>query len=187
MAQNEKKRYFYGLADDLINTYVEGLGFKSCVDDYASFLEVEINSKMKRFLYIQSGGFGIKRGRTKFGQIFYPTENWEALQTQADLADVIFILVNYENCHAWSVNGKKRKGEQVQNNLPNWWEHSGLLVIEGKNEKWKYFDCQLYVGEKLSGHFAYELITTSIQRKVEQVLKRKFMGISVKKFADHVG
>lgn len=187
MASEVKRKYFYGLEDELINTYIEGLGFRTCADGFAKYGEFNNGSKKTRYLCVSSGGFGVDRGKTVLGQIFYPPKNcWEALRSEKRKADIIFIFVAYDNGHAWSFNGRKGKGRKIVSNLPNWWGHSGLIVIES-GEKWKYYDCQFYDGIKVSGHFAYEAVTTSIQRKIREVMDMEKVGIKVEKFSQHVG
>lgn len=188
MSKNGNNKYFYGLDDEQINLYIESLGFKHCVSNIAKFL---IGYSGKRFLYISSGQFGMKMGKGK--KRFFPDKkHWGALREQCELAQVLLIMVGFENCQPWTVVAKKRKFQMpIPSSLPTWFDHSGLIVVErDEKREWKimrYFDCQFYIGEKISRHFAYDSVTKHLKEKIEEVFLMGKLRISMNKFAQHVG
>lgn len=186
MSEDRKKKYFYGLLDKQIDLYVQSLGFQSRLKNVAKFC---VTPAGKRFFYISSGSFGMKIGKSK--RVFYPPKRyWAALREQLQLADVLLVMIGYENCQPLTVQRKNRELKPITTSLANWYDHSGLLVAE-RNEKmewenWRYFDCQFYTGIKLSGHFAYESMTKSLRRKIVEVFDLPKITISINKFSQHV-
>lgn len=165
MASWGNTKYFYGFDDDQIDDFVKGLGFKSICKGHAKWLKNSTN----KFLYINSGEFGVKRGRTKVGQAKHPDDEiCNEMRKWVKRANVIFVLVGYDNFHAWSVNGRY-KGGLPSTHLKNWEGHAGLLVIE-KGKDWTYYDGQLYNGVKRYKHWAWRAVSEVLRRTIRTSL-----------------
>lgn len=117
-----------------------------------------------RFMHINSNKFGMNRGKTKIGQIFYTEKkNWNELRKYASNLDLVFVPITYKPCYMWNVNGKKRKDGEVKRNIKNCRDHSGSLVRKG--EKWKYYESQFYVRFPISKHCAYDAVSAPLRKK----------------------
>lgn len=176
--------YFYGLGDDQVDDYVSSPGFKECAGGHAK----SMLRKKLRFLYINCGEFGLLRGQgTKC--IKPEGDVPRLLQEEARVADVIFIMLSFDNCNPKRVHAKRKvKGEVIFTRLPYWDAHAGMIIIDQRDTSmpWKYYDGQLYGDVSKSRHWAWIRVQKNLPVHLQAVLGLTMTKFEVQRFSQHV-